>query len=118
MAGAYGTLAGVLRAVTGLGSPAQEHARGMSSGHDIHGWLGGYPYASAHRAEVKAVLPALELVGMNRRYDPPSLGALGSSGDKYALPAPGWTSPTCRFGLVPTALFRAPWSGRLCFAKR
>ncbi len=72
----YGVLVGTLRSVTGRKSPSQIRARRMNPDHDIHDWLGGFPYESASLADVKAMLPEFGLVRMNRRYDPRILAYL------------------------------------------
>jgi 2-polyprenyl-6-hydroxyphenyl methylase/3-demethylubiquinone-9 3-methyltransferase len=36
----------------------RETSRGMDRSHDIHDWLGGYPYESAHPSDVSAFLEA------------------------------------------------------------
>ena len=85
----YGCFASVLRTVARRKSPTQVRARGMNSSHDIHDWLGGYPYESANLSDVQAMLPEFELIRVNRRYDPRTMGVLGSGCDEYVLRAPG-----------------------------
>lgn len=84
----YGASASVLRSITGRKPPPQVRDRGMSFDHDVHDWLGGYPYESASLADVKSMLPEFELVRMNRRYDPRTFGVLGSGCDEYVFRAP------------------------------
>jgi 2-polyprenyl-6-hydroxyphenyl methylase/3-demethylubiquinone-9 3-methyltransferase len=62
--------------------------RGMDFDHDVHDWLGGYPYESIAPAEVDRMLAALgfEPVARNIRTDPKSLsGLLGSGCDEYVF---------------------------------
>jgi len=57
----------------------------MDGMHDIHDWLGGYPYESATLADTLAMLPEFELVRTNALYDPRTMGVLGSGCDEYVL---------------------------------
>jgi 2-polyprenyl-3-methyl-5-hydroxy-6-metoxy-1,4-benzoquinol methylase len=56
-------------------------SRGMSWTHDVHDWLGGYPYESALADEVCERIAALGLQ-MVRQFGPrtPGIGLLGSGG--------------------------------------
>ncbi|HYG26985.1 MAG TPA: class I SAM-dependent methyltransferase [Caulobacteraceae bacterium] len=74
----------VLRVVTGRRT-TKVKARGMDGMHDIHDWLGGYPYESASLADALAMLPGFELVRTNALYDPKTMGVLGSGCDEYVL---------------------------------
>lgn len=59
-------------------------ARGMSWHHDVHDWLGGYPYESASPAEVREALAALgfDLEAVHEAR-PPLAGLFGSACDEY-----------------------------------
>jgi Methyltransferase domain len=61
-------------------------ARGMDFGHDVHDWLGGYPYQTIGAAEVEALMAnqGLEKVrefAVSRSATP--LGVFGSGCDEY-----------------------------------
>ncbi|AWN40543.1 class I SAM-dependent methyltransferase [Methylobacterium durans] len=62
----------------------QYNARGMDKGHDVHDWLGGYPYESATPEEIRSFVSDLgfELVRQNlapgKRH-----GLLASGCDEY-----------------------------------
>jgi 2-polyprenyl-6-hydroxyphenyl methylase/3-demethylubiquinone-9 3-methyltransferase len=49
-------------------NPFRRRRRGMDTMHDIHDWLGGYPYQPTDAAEVDAALTAL---GFERAYHKP-----------------------------------------------
>jgi 2-polyprenyl-3-methyl-5-hydroxy-6-metoxy-1,4-benzoquinol methylase len=74
----------VLRFITGR-KTTKVKARGMDGMHDIHDWMGGYPYESATLADTLAMLPGFELVRTNALYDPKTMGVLGSGCDEYVL---------------------------------
>jgi SAM-dependent methyltransferase len=57
-------------------------SRGMSFEHDVHDWLGGYPYESIAPSEVEALMRELHLEHM-RSFTEPSHGLLGSGCDEY-----------------------------------
>lgn len=59
--------------------------RGMDFAHDIHDWLGGFPYEAAAAAEVEQQLSQLgfEHVRSFVRYETPRTGWLGSGCDEY-----------------------------------
>ena len=59
-------------------------ARGMSWTHDVHDWLGGYPYESIGPAEVAAALDALGF-SLVRSFTRPAVlgGLLGSHCDEF-----------------------------------
>jgi SAM-dependent methyltransferase len=75
------------RYIAGYGS-----ARGMDWHHDVHDWLGGYPYESASPDEVSRHLERLGLQPLIVRQHPAAaFGAFGSHCDEYVtvrLPAP------------------------------
>jgi 2-polyprenyl-6-hydroxyphenyl methylase/3-demethylubiquinone-9 3-methyltransferase len=67
--------------------------RGMDWGHDVHDWLGGYPYESVQPAELRSFLVArgFEIV---RAFETATVGVFGSGCDEWvaALPASlGWS---------------------------
>lgn len=57
--------------------------RGMDYRHDVHDWLGGYPYESALAHEVDAKLVALGFKAERVFARPTSLGIFGSGCDEY-----------------------------------
>lgn len=82
--GLYMMIYSVASAVAGNGSQ-QVRARGMNNAHDVHDWLGGYPYESASLRDVKRMLPDMEVVRFSARYNPKTFGVLGSGCDEYVL---------------------------------
>lgn len=62
--------------------------RGMDFYHDMHDWLGGYPYETASPAEVEAALTHKGF-RLDRAFTKPtSLGLLGAGCDEYVYRAP------------------------------
>jgi hypothetical protein len=66
-------------------------ARGMDFGHDVHDWLGGYPYQTIGAAEVEALMTRLGLqrvreFAVSRSATP--LGVFGSGCDEYVYRRP------------------------------
>jgi SAM-dependent methyltransferase len=57
--------------------------RGMSYVHDVHDWLGGYPYESIGPAEVAQEMARLGLTHVRSKVQPSSIGLFGSSCDEY-----------------------------------
>lgn len=57
--------------------------RGMNFDHDVHDWLGGYPYESASAAEVAANMESLGFTHVRSSLLPPSLGVFGSGCNEY-----------------------------------
>lgn len=57
--------------------------RGMAWHNDIHDWLGGYPYESAHAEDVKARLDALGFAMVRSTETPPGSGWLGNGCDEF-----------------------------------
>ena len=57
--------------------------RGMDFHHDVHDWLGGYPYETALAPEVDAKLTALGFKAERVFAQPMSRGLLGSGCDEY-----------------------------------
>lgn len=100
----YSIVMAALYSVTGR-KPKSVGERGMDTSHDIHDWLGGYPYESASLYDIQAFLPGWTLTRHNKRYNPLTLGLLGSGCDEYVLAAPqpeseGHLSPATRLGPV------------------
>jgi trans-aconitate methyltransferase len=66
-------------------------ARGMDFGHDVHDWLGGYPYQTIGAPEVEALMTRLGLqrvqeFAVSRSATP--LGVFGSGCDEYVYRRP------------------------------
>jgi 2-polyprenyl-3-methyl-5-hydroxy-6-metoxy-1,4-benzoquinol methylase len=57
--------------------------RGMDYIHDVHDWLGGYPYESIRPAEVARELARLGFVPVRSKVQPYSTGLFGSGCDEY-----------------------------------
>ena len=62
--------------------------RGMSFLHDVHDWMGGYPYESIAPAEVDAHLGSLGFKPVRRVTKPYGLALFGSGCDEYAFQRP------------------------------
>jgi len=58
-------------------------ARGMDFYHDVHDWLGGYPYETALAAEVERRMTALGFEAERIFAQPMTRGLLGSGCDEY-----------------------------------
>jgi len=58
-------------------------SRGMDYFHDVHDWLGGYPYETATAAEVDNILVSLGLKEERVFARPMSIGLFGSGCDEY-----------------------------------
>ena len=58
-------------------------ARGMDFYHDVHDWLGGYPYETALAPEVEARMAALGFTAERVFALPMTRGVLGSGCDEY-----------------------------------
>lgn len=65
-----------------------KNARGMDYSHDVHDWMGGYPYESVSEAEVDAWALQLGLQPVRRIVGPYSLGIFGSGCDEYVFRRP------------------------------
>ena len=59
--------------------------RGMSYVHDVHDWLGGYPYESITPAEVAQEMARLGFEHVRSKVQPYSTGLLGSGCDEYVF---------------------------------
>ena len=57
--------------------------RGMDFAHDVHDWMGGYPYESISAAEVEALMRRLGLVHVRSFVTPLTIGLFGSGCDEY-----------------------------------
>lgn len=57
--------------------------RGMDFAHDVHDWLGGYPYESAGPTEVAALLTKLGFAEMRAKLHRASVGLFGSGCNEY-----------------------------------
>jgi 2-polyprenyl-6-hydroxyphenyl methylase/3-demethylubiquinone-9 3-methyltransferase len=57
--------------------------RGMNFEHDVHDWLGGYPYESIGAAHVEAFMRTLGFAHVRSFTRPLSLGLFGSGCDEY-----------------------------------
>jgi 2-polyprenyl-6-hydroxyphenyl methylase/3-demethylubiquinone-9 3-methyltransferase len=58
-------------------------SRGMDFHHDVHDWLGGYPYETAIASEVDHMLTGLGFEAERVLAGPKSRGILGSGCDEY-----------------------------------
>ncbi len=69
-------------------SPSDEHDRGMDLRHNVHDWLGGYPYESISPTEVDALMHDLHFHHRAQFLKPRRLlGLLGSGCDEYSYSA-------------------------------
>ncbi len=57
--------------------------RGMDYFHDVHDWLGGYPYESISPAQVEKELANLGFTHLRSKVNPYSIGFFGSGCDEY-----------------------------------
>jgi 2-polyprenyl-6-hydroxyphenyl methylase/3-demethylubiquinone-9 3-methyltransferase len=57
--------------------------RGMDYIHDVHDWLGGYPYESIAPADVGKILTGLKFEHVRSKVHRASLGLFGSGCDEY-----------------------------------
>jgi 2-polyprenyl-3-methyl-5-hydroxy-6-metoxy-1,4-benzoquinol methylase len=57
--------------------------RGMEFGHDVHDWMGGYPYESVRPAQVADEMKRLGFTFVRDKVQPYSLGLFGSGCDEY-----------------------------------
>ena len=77
----YDMLFRVARAVTGRSGPEGE--RGMEYWHDLHDWLGGYPYETILAPEVDQMLSGFGFSKEQVFAHGKSLGIFGSGCDEY-----------------------------------
>lgn len=59
------------------------NGRGMDFAHDVHDWMGGYPYESISPSEVAALMHRLKLEHVRSKLQPFGLGIFGSGCDEY-----------------------------------
>lgn len=57
--------------------------RGMSFAHDVHDWMGGYPYESIAPSEVEALMGKLGFESVRSNVQPYGWGVFGSGCDEY-----------------------------------
>ena len=57
--------------------------RGMDFAHDVHDWLGGYPYESISGPEVEARMQRLGFTPVRSTATPTTIGLFGSGCDEY-----------------------------------
>jgi len=77
---AYKVLYRGARLASGRGLKTGARPRGMNSDHDIHDWLGGYPYESATGDEVRRYMAGLAFQPIIERPAHVRLGGLFGSG--------------------------------------
>ncbi|MBS0534444.1 MAG: class I SAM-dependent methyltransferase [Proteobacteria bacterium] len=58
-------------------------SRGMNFGHDVHDWMGGYPYESILAPEVETLMVQLGFEHVRSFTSPKTLGFFGSGCDEY-----------------------------------
>jgi SAM-dependent methyltransferase len=58
-------------------------SRGMNFAHDVHDWMGGYPYESIAPTEVSALMKKLRFEHVHSNVQPYGLGVFGSGCDEY-----------------------------------
>lgn len=59
--------------------------RGMDWAHDVHDWLGGYPYESTNPDEVKDFLASRGFTLHREFLIPPTIGLFGTGCDEYVF---------------------------------
>jgi SAM-dependent methyltransferase len=64
------------------------HRRGMSFRHDVHDWLGGYPYEAASPEDVEAFAARHGLALVRQHLAPRRLGLFGTGCSEYAYRRP------------------------------
>jgi SAM-dependent methyltransferase len=62
--------------------------RGMEFVHNVHDWMGGYPYESISADEVEALMRRLGLVHVRSFTSPVTIGFFGSGCDEYVYRRP------------------------------
>jgi 2-polyprenyl-6-hydroxyphenyl methylase/3-demethylubiquinone-9 3-methyltransferase len=62
--------------------------RGMDWHHDVHDWLGGYPYESASAQAVKSHVTQLGFRVVRTFERPPGVGLFGTGCDEFVFEAP------------------------------
>lgn len=85
---AQGVYTGAFRAASFLSGRTANPTRGMEYRHDLHDWLGGYPYESILADEVDVLMRRLGLVRQIALARPRELGLFGSGCDEYVYGRP------------------------------
>jgi 2-polyprenyl-3-methyl-5-hydroxy-6-metoxy-1,4-benzoquinol methylase len=62
-----------------------ESVRGMDYYHDVHDWMGGYPYESISPDELLSLAAELSLTCVRSNCHAPGVGLFGSGCDEYVL---------------------------------
>lgn len=62
---------------------AHYRSRGMDFNHDVHDWLGGYPYEAVMPSDVDRILRPLGFAPVVSPHAPKQIGLLGSGCDEY-----------------------------------
>jgi SAM-dependent methyltransferase len=57
--------------------------RGMEFGHDVHDWMGGYPYESISAPEVETLMRRIGFAHVRSFTSPLTIGLFGSGCDEY-----------------------------------
>jgi 2-polyprenyl-6-hydroxyphenyl methylase/3-demethylubiquinone-9 3-methyltransferase len=68
--------------------------RGMNFDHDVHDWLGGYPYESISPGEVDNLMHELRFERKITYLKQARLGLLGSGCDEYCYVRVGFDTPS------------------------
>ena len=55
----------------------------MDFEHDVHDWMGGYPYESISPPEVEALMQRLGFARVDSTTSPAGIGLFGSGCDEY-----------------------------------
>jgi hypothetical protein len=63
-------------------------SRGMNYAHDVHDWMGGYPYESISSDEIMKLLQQLGFQHVQSKTRPRSIGLFGSGCDEYLYRRP------------------------------
>jgi 2-polyprenyl-6-hydroxyphenyl methylase/3-demethylubiquinone-9 3-methyltransferase len=63
--------------------------RGMNFEHDVHDWMGGYPYESISPEEAAALMGKLNLEFVRSNLGSQSIGVFGSGCDEFVYRRPG-----------------------------
>ena len=66
-----------------------QSVRGMNFAHNLHDWMGGYPYESVLAAEVDALMQKHGFVPMHDSVTPMRIGFFGSGCVEYLYHRPG-----------------------------
>ncbi len=85
---------GMFRAVKMLTGKNPAADRGMDYWHDVHDWLGGYPYESILAPEVEELMQSLAFSKVRVIARGRDIGIFGSGCDEYVYRAPKHTGPS------------------------